>query len=67
MNITNTTSSDIFYSDNSHIFGIPFWISEGYDAFGIEINRKDLCEWIEKVEFLELAGIDVHFNYIKEV
>jgi len=66
-NITLDTSC----SDNSHIFGIPMRISEGYDGFmDIPIIGKDgrrsfeeLGEWIEKVRFLQKAGIEMHLMY----
>jgi len=71
MNITEPNiNSDISYSDNSHIFGIPVRIYEGYDGylemphqFHDEKHLELLGEWIEKVKFLQLAGIEMHLRY----
>ena len=61
----------ISYSDNSHIFGIPFSVREGYDAdMDIPIldhGERDLAgltAWIKKVEFLQDAGIEFHLHYV---
>ena len=51
---------EISYSDNSHIFGIPFVIKEELQA-SIEIRREDLREWVEKTVDLP---IEFHMDYI---
>ncbi len=61
--ISTNSQMEISYSDNSHIFGVPFTITESWDTSGILIKRKDLDSWIEKTMFLQDAGIEVHFNY----
>ena len=66
------TDIDVSYSDNSHIFGRPLFIKEGTDGF-MEMPHKFhdekrlelLGEWIEKVAFLEAAGIEMHLGYVK--
>ena len=65
MNISTNCVLDTSYSDNSHIFGVPFGVYEGYDAVGFKIEWKDLRDWIEKVHFLEDAGIEFHFSFIR--
>ena len=52
--------TDISYSDNSHIFGVPFIIHEHAETSVIPIKREDLRDWIEKVSPL---GIEFHFEY----
>ena len=72
MNETNTiVRLDISYSDNSHILGRPLIILEGVDGYMdipiIDENNKrsliGLTEWINKVAFLEKAGIEMHLKY----
>ena len=65
MNTATNTNSEIACSDNSHIFGIPFAIREELHT-SIVIDRKDIREWIDRVEFLEDAGIEFHFEYRRE-
>lgn len=71
MNITNS-DFDVSFSDNSHIFGRPIRISEVDGFMDIPIikdgkrNFEGLGEWIEKVAFLEDAGIEMHLGYVEE-
>ena len=63
MTITDTgVERDISFSDNSHIFGIPFVIHQLEHTL-MRINRDDLREWIDRVEFLQNAGLEFCFNY----
>ena len=70
MNVNSNAQMDISCSDNSHIFGIPFVVCEGYDAdmdIPIIINGERsfemLGDWIERVRFLEEAGIEFRLHY----
>jgi len=72
MNITETNINlDVSYSDNSHIFGRPIEIwEEASGSMGIPVldengrrSLEGLGEWIEKVRFLEKAGIEMHLHY----
>lgn len=72
--VTSNIIWDVSCSDNSHIFGRPIQISEGWDGdMDIPILNKDgrrsieaLNEWIEKTMLLEKAGIEMHLHYVEE-
>ena len=59
---TTNTEIEITASDNSHIFGIPFVIHQE-DYTSMVINRKNLRDWIDRVEFLQNAGLEFQFHY----
>lgn len=62
---------EISLSDNSHIFGIPMRITEGYaGSMTIPILDKNgrsslegLEYWVRETMFLENAGIELHLKY----
>lgn len=60
--ITTTTDVqyEVSYSDNSHLFGIPIRIIEGGLSARMEIERKDLEQWIKRTQDLP---IEFHFVY----
>ena len=60
--ITSNTIFETSCSDNSHLFGVPFTVSEHTEARMV-IKRADLREWLGKTEFLSKAGVDFRFNY----
>ena len=56
---SGNSEKEVSYSDNSHIFGIPFVVRESYDAY-MTVNRRDIRDWVERVASL---GIEFHFSY----
>ena len=62
--INTNCEAEVTFSDNSHLFGIPFVIKEPQipDAY-MEIPRNQLDEWIEKTINLPIM---FHFIYKSE-
>ena len=61
--IASSSSFEASYSDNSHIFGVPFVVSQ-YDEAHIFITRNELRQWIDRVINMP---IEFHFHFIKGV
>lgn len=57
--VTGNSLWEISYSNNTHVFGEPFIITQ-QDTTYMHIRRADLRKWISKVESLP---IEFHFIY----
>ena len=66
--LTNETQWGYTPSDNSHLFGVPVRIVEGYVTLVVPMTRQECFQRIDAGVFIPFikAGIDIRCEYIKE-